>query len=332
MKVAVFNDTRHDNFHYGCYLVMDNLIHHLKINDIHPVFFWPVGRDWRRERHALPPRDSIEGIIVNGEGSIHHSRDRANYLSEIGKLAKEYYRVPCFLINATLYNNKRELYQKCKYFNNIYVRDGGSLDELHAFDLDGKVVPDLTLSVARPRPTILRQGIGATDSVVKDVDYYIKRFCGQRGYQYIPMVRTDLRPKDFLKLDRIIRRFQAYFQKHKMPQSERPKDVEGFLKWLEGKQLILTGRYHTVALCLLTRTPFLCFESNTPKISFLLEDVFGDTKRLMGGIEDIEKLNMGDYALFSECENAKINRFIDQSIASNQEMFSNIKTSIQSRS
>lgn len=335
MKVAVFNDTRHDNLHYGCYLVMSNLIHNLKNNNVYPCFLWPVGRDWRRERRALPDADGVDGIIVNGEGSIHHSRERANYLVEIAKLAKDYYKVPCFLINATLYSNKKELYQKCKYFDRIYVRDGGSLNELHAFDLDGKVVPDLTLSVARPQSMILRQGIGATDSIVKDIDRYIKRLCEQRGYQYIPMAKRDLeklRPKDFLKLDRITQRCRAYFKGSKIPQLDRPKDVEGFLRWLEGKELIITGRYHTVALCLLTRTPFLCFESNTPKISFLLDDVFGDTRRLMENIGDVEKTNMDDYVVFSEYENAKIDAFIERSITRNQAMFSDIKLSLQRRS
>jgi hypothetical protein len=182
---------------------------------------------------------------------------------------------------------------------------------------------------------ILREGIGATDSIVKNIDQYIKRLCGQAGYEYIPMAKKDpdkLRLKDFIKLDRLARRCRSYFADSQRPQPVRPKDVEGFLRWLEGKQLIITGRYHTVTLCLLTKTPFLCFESNTPKISFLLNDVFGDTRRSIKNIEDIETINMDDYAVFSECEGMNIDAFTQRSIASNRDMFSDIKMCIQRHS
>ena len=54
-----------------------------------------------------------------------------------------------------------------------------------------------------------------------------------------------------------------------------------FIKWLCSKELVITGRYHTVTLCILTRTPFVAIESNTPKITALLKDVFDDNSRVI---------------------------------------------------
>jgi hypothetical protein len=45
-------------------------------------------------------------------------------------------------------------------------------------------------------------------------------------------------------------------------------------------KLTITGRFHIVTLALPAYTPMIAIESNTPKISYILIDIFGDTERI----------------------------------------------------
>lgn len=83
-RVAVFNDTRAAG-HHGCEIVMQQLIAGLRGAGIEPAWFHPVREDWRTDPEAVPRKPFIDAVVVNGEGSIHHSatRQRAVYLSQV---------------------------------------------------------------------------------------------------------------------------------------------------------------------------------------------------------------------------------------------------------
>ena len=90
-----------------------------------------VGVDWRtfRPNSAIP---AIAGIVVNGEGSIHHSasRPRARYLSQLGNFAHDDLGVPAFLLNATISDIEDDVADELRAFDRIWVRESGSLAEL----------------------------------------------------------------------------------------------------------------------------------------------------------------------------------------------------------
>lgn len=85
-RVAIFNDTRRTS-HYGCEIVMQVLEEQLRSRNMTIAFSWPMGRDWRDGIRNFNVFNGIDAVIVNGEGSIHHSdtRDRAHYLTEIAR-------------------------------------------------------------------------------------------------------------------------------------------------------------------------------------------------------------------------------------------------------
>jgi len=118
-KVAIFNDTSASK-HYGCVLVMHNLKKILLKNNLKPVFFWPVGRDWRPFAEKIKNNCNYQAIIVNGEGSIHNSKNRlrAVYLSELATFSKNQLKIPSYLINATVFKNEKKVY---KNFKNLHV-------------------------------------------------------------------------------------------------------------------------------------------------------------------------------------------------------------------
>jgi hypothetical protein len=278
-KVAVFNDTRPDA-HYGSQLVMRNLIYQLRHHGMEPAWFWPVGKDWRPHSLSIPRAPSIRAVIVNGEGSIHGSvtRERARFLPEIGRFSRDYLGAPAFLINTTLDRIGDEVFEDLRYFEDIYVRESGSLGLLLRHGIKGQVVPDLAF--ARKAQTGERRmgSVCGTDSVLAEVSAAIRDVCQRKGWPYRPMHYPELprwqhagKPYDFV---------------HKLARGAvanltgRNK-AEFFMKFLSQHSLVLTGRFHSVVMCLLTQTPFLAVESNTPKISLLLRDVFGNANRII---------------------------------------------------
>ena len=89
IKVAIINDTRVTS-HYGCMLVMENLLALLEKNDVEIVWTWDVSIDWRKYKSKIQNKPKVDAIIVNGEGTIHHSKDRkfAKALAEFAQFSK----------------------------------------------------------------------------------------------------------------------------------------------------------------------------------------------------------------------------------------------------
>ena len=131
LNLAIFNDTGATR-HYGCELVMRTLTGGLAAHGMISAWSHRVGVDWRTFRHEIPRFPAIAGIVVNGEGSIHHSasRPRARYLSQLGNFAHDELGVPAFLLNATISDIEDDVADELRAFDRIWVRESGSLAEL----------------------------------------------------------------------------------------------------------------------------------------------------------------------------------------------------------
>lgn len=279
-RVALFNDTRRTS-HYGCEFVMETLIAQLRARAIEPVFCWPMGHDWRGRPEVDAALRQADAVIVNGEGSIHHSatRPRAHYLVEIAGHARRLAGIPAFLVNSSLHALEDEVVAGLADFAAIYLRESSSLAALAGSGLRATVVPDLTLLAAAPPPGT-RLGVLGTDSVKAEIARQLKALCRERGWHHSKLTHAA-RPRaaehglgyDYL-------RRQAKWL-HATLTARNTRDRRQFLDWLAGHQLLCTGRFHAVTLALASRTPFLAVESNTPKISGLLTDVFGQTGRVV---------------------------------------------------
>lgn len=333
MRVAIFNDTRTKNKHFGCEIVMSNIEKLLHNSNLQPVWYWPVGQDWRKSWERLPKKGDVDAVIVNGEGTIHNSerRDRPDILADVAKMTCDYLEVPAFLINATLYQNSPRIYNKLRGFEKIYVRDSRSLKELEENGLQGEVVPDLTLSFPNRTLSVDRKGVGATDSVDNQVKLEIKRTCKQNRWTYCPMTLEVLNPPKMkeivnpLKFAKITRR---YIIESRLTLESQPESPQSFLSWLNSKEMIVTGRYHTVTLCLLTRTPFVAVESNTPKISSLLIDVFGSSRRIVSKVSALTKQDICKFSYFTPDELQALEVFLRNASSSSYQMMVNICTGI----
>lgn len=278
-KIAIFNDTRRTS-HYGCEFVMENLFRELENRNLEPVFYWPVGMDWRSVNGLMSNIKGVDAIIVNGEGSIHHDRPPAEYLSEIAPLIGMEHNIPCFLINASVYEVRESVISNLRHFRKIYVRETLTEESLKQHDISAQVVPDLTFLTHPPDDSRRLHPVLCTDSVNRSVAREIKEISKGKGWHFLKMVHSS-RPLSFEHGHgwEFYRRYAKWF--YALVLRQNTKRRQSFMSYLSSHELLCTGRFHGVTLSIVTRTPFIAVGSNTPKISGLLQDVFGSRKRLV---------------------------------------------------
>lgn len=330
MKIAIFNDTRR-TAHYGCGLVMSALISGLRLRGMEPVFYWPVGRDWRGKVDRLHDFAGIDAIIVNGEGSIHHSRerDRAHYLTEVARYFRDQYDLPSYLINATLYAIEDDVIDNLRYFEKIYVRESASKNLLEEKGLHARVIPDLTLMADIPLEQERDLDVLVTDSVSRIKRKRLKDISRSKRWNYCKLTHAS-KPVGEEKVDGVhaLKCLLKWMQAKVL--SGNTRNRAEFIQYMSSHRLVVTGRYHSVTLAIATATPFLAIESNTPKITDFLIDVFGNSSRVVT-LEQIERIE--DVALFawSQKEKDALTRFSSQARRQIDAMFDEISQSMLNR-
>ncbi len=311
IKAAIVNDTGGKG-HYGCDLVMARLREELARAGGTEVWSHPVGVDWQPLENELLNRPQVDVVIVNGEGSIHHSatRPRARYLPAMGPFAKNRLNAGTFLINATICDIDQSVADDLKAFDAIFVRDDGSRRALAEYGLTSRVVADLTLGASLPSAD-KREGIGVTDSVLGEAAADLAKLAIQNGWNSQVM-------HDRKRAKSGTTSFWSRFGRGK-----HNDDFGSFARFLSSHKLIVTGRYHTVTMCIATRTPFVALESNTPKISWLLDDVFGNNRRLIEA-SALQSLSTEQYATWAEQERGAIETAVTAAKTGASEMFREI--------
>lgn len=280
MNVIIFNDTRPTN-HFGCWRVMSNLEKLLSEQGFTVFQTFPVNYNWEEQKHKLPPKNAdIKLVIVNGEGTLHHSQDRprAQYLANIPEFARQQWNAPTVLINATIYNNDDLFYSKLKSFSSIWVRDKASQKELLKYDIVSGYCPDLTMVYDYPY-FFTRKKHFVTDSVLSDITEALINHSKKNTDKIWKPMQLKRKPAELT-----LSNFPTYplkLLRGAFAEQQLMKQPDSYLQKIASSKTLITGRYHAVAYALLTKTPFLAFSSNTPKIEFLLNDVFQNTKRVI---------------------------------------------------
>jgi polysaccharide pyruvyl transferase WcaK-like protein len=257
----------------------------------------PAHIDWKTQNNILKALESAQLIVVNGEGTIHHDRIQGRWLLEIGEFAKNQ-SIPSVLLNATWDSNGIELVKLARAFNLIAVRDSKSFVELQSFGIASEILPDLSLYNTYSCRSILRKGIGFTDSADRRTSINLdelRRHCedakvipiqypGNDLVSVYKFFRQYISYKDIsapLFLSRIlfIRALQFY---------NRIDLDEDFLNCLSELKLLVSGRYHACTMAMLAGTPFIASGTNSHKITGLVEDVGLKSWRINTPISDLE--------------------------------------------
>ncbi|MFG6584351.1 polysaccharide pyruvyl transferase family protein [Sulfitobacter sp. 1A12779] len=281
MKTAgIFNDTSVSG-HYGCTAVMKTLTAELQKRSVKPVYLWPVAEDWQPHERLLEDyRPDV--IVVNGEGTLHHSRDRKRTRDLIAVVhhAKKM-GVPAHLVNASITALDEAALHAIAAFDSIYVRESESKNFLAVHGIEARVVPDLSLGLSQPVQDETRTGVIVTDSVYGDTTRSLEAFAAAGDFDFVKM---KPRPPVAIRLKaKILKKLR------KSPEEtiwRARSDAEGFARLLARKELVMTGRFHSVLLSILTNTPFVALPSNTRKIEAVLNDVFACQSRMIS-VDDL---------------------------------------------
>lgn len=324
MKVAIFNDTRTTS-HYGCMLVMRNLLKELQDAGIEVSWTYPVSTDWRKNKRTILKKPKVDAIIVNGEGTIHRAEERkfAMALASLAKFAEKNMATPCYLVNATLHKNSPRVYELISHYRAVYVRDQKSLQELNAAGVAGKYVPDLTFAGDSKAPAKAVKGACVIDSAVKEDSAALKDYAEEQKIPFRSMIVA--RPGNA----KFIRSPRPYVKNvYRWLKSERriSTDPDAYISYLREHSLVITGRYHTVTMCVKNQIPFVALESNTPKVNSLLTDIFSDASRSMK-MDDVKEVRE---LPFSDQEVHDIEMFCDMAKQAIQLMIRSIATDIAS--
>ena len=208
------------------------------------------------------PAAQFEGIIINGEGTLHHDADRAFEIGLIGAFFKERGK-KVFLVNSVWEENSPRLEELVKGFDLIAVRDSHSQANLLRLRNDVRVVPDLCWledaadaeASTSPAPSSTASGPDASER--------LEAVAAATGLPTFVMSRF------FEAFNRAIGNGQPASS---MPRVLQKPDIRRYQRWLG-------GRFHGVVLALGAGVPALCLASNTRKIE-------GNARRHRAGAED----------------------------------------------
>lgn len=293
--IVVLNDTA-TIAHYGCKVVMKRIVDTLA-NYGFLVKTVSVYSTWRVHKRVI---NAADAVIVNGEGTLHHSASRGRALVEVAPYCRAR-NIPVFLINSVWQDNHDDMARDAADFALRFVRESRSEAQMKRQGLSAKTVADLTLGWKYRRGTssVTRSGRVYTDAVgMPATDLLYSLFRADPGSRFVTMTppeghRGDYPEASFERLAPTLseglwltirlatkRLYKKIFLVRGLVKNAirlRRGHLEmlpltDFMGALESSELVITGRFHGVCLCLLSGTPFLALTSNSHKIEGMLED------------------------------------------------------------
>lgn len=292
MRALLFNDTSYEK-HHGSQLVVRQIYALAHEAGIEIQRSCPMRFDWRKDEQLKRDIQHADLCLINGEGTMHDDAKQAVVLAELATYCKRQ-GVPCFLINSVWQRNHK-LLEHAGNFTGIYLRDELSRRELQAQGIASQVVPDITLSYLPPAlGDMRRSGFLVNDSVFSErtceawqevcrLDDNSVRFISIKN---LPVIQSGKGFPGYLikSLARYVQSLKEYLLSFLQNYSGgMGGDRVGALRWrfcafglerflarLSAAQGVITGRFHCVTLCFITRTPFYAIGSNTHKIQSLL--------------------------------------------------------------
>lgn len=292
INALLFNDTSYEK-HHGSQLVVRQIYALAKEAGISISRACPMRHDWRKNEQLKADIRRADLCLINGEGTLHDDAPQALMLGELATYCRQH-GVPCFLINSVWQRNE-QLLTHAGDFAGIYLRDEFSQRELAAQGVACKVVPDLTLSYShQPAAREQRSGYLVSDSVfgTRTLEAWAEVCRANRAdisflsIKNLPIIQAGKGFPDYCikSIAKLFQSSRGWLQSHfrRYPAVLAPEQI-GMLRWrysalglarflrrLSTASGVVTGRFHCVTLCFVTRTPFYAIGSNTHKIQALL--------------------------------------------------------------
>lgn len=317
LSAVVLNDTacRH---HHGCRLVMRNLIYALNAIGISVQATSYVGQDWRKNTNFLRAIQICDMIIINGEGTLHHGKEKAELLLRVTQHPDAGGKIK-ILLNALYEENPKSWLNYLSNFDLIGLRDHRSFKYVQENGFkQAYETSDLSLFFSENilKQHSVRAGIAVSDSILKQKRKTLMSFYKAQkdnGAVFIPIVSaTRHLPKQKTgvtqHLDNLRYRGKLCIKSFLDPTTIYYDDHLEYMAAMQNKKLYITGRFHGICLALKTRTPFVALASNSWKMQSLLERI-GMENRI---VENISKVDIeAEEWQFSNTELENLDRFLN---------------------
>jgi hypothetical protein len=311
-SVFLLNDTSVTG-HFGCIQVVEAIRRNLAMRGIELSGRWPVAVDWRLAAAFHAGLRNASAFIVNGEGTIHHTRERpkGRQLLQFARTVKRRSDKPVFLINASCEALEPRDFDDMTSFDRIFVRDRRSQAYLAENGIASTWVPDLCLG-AETRVYPRRERIVCTDSVVRPLNPLLESYSARLQATFAPM--RPGRPRSYWRY--------AFPDRAELATSFWP-----YYRTIASARSVIAARFHAMIFCLLAGTPFLAVSSNTTKIESVLEDVFGSSSRMIP-VAELAKMSRLSIPAFTSREEEQRLHYLLAARAGIAHMFDDIAASI----
>lgn len=290
-NVLILNDTAAGDLHLGCQRVMKVLSDGLSSVGVNVIGSIPVGISWRDFADIGGLLSRADVIIINGEGTIHSGRKKAEDLLSIVEFAPSSTRL--FLVNSIYEDNPQAWVHYLKRFHYISTRDSVSANEISKL-LDRPIdfMPDFSMcgevnfsrSVVAERVLIGDSVSWSTTKKLVDLSNEMRAAGAVVSLSPLsPIFKPEIQMRRFLPqvMADICSRWWLSELCGNNPQLVFFKSDIEYLECLSTSKLHITGRFHSTCFALLTQTPVLSISSNTSKIERLFLDSGVSSERVI---------------------------------------------------
>lgn len=304
MRYFLLNDTR-SGLHHGCEVVVQNLMNEIYKRDSKAEIITLCTGQTISEEEWEVVLQSVDVVLINGEGTLHSASAYGLFLLQLGHQAKLKNKFVA-LINSTWENNPDSWFDLIKDFDLISLRDQRSFRTLEKYKIAQlHYAPDLTFLSAYPifeKSIYKSEEVIINDSVYAEVADQLFDFAKSRKFNYYPITRKlpttkgaigyNQKKINKLRIYNILSKISlGLFIPRRFYQDllYAIDNTQDFKQKLTQSDLVITGRYHCLCFCLQMQIPVLIIASNTNKMKNLLEDMGISDRHIT--IEELKRLN-----------------------------------------
>ncbi len=327
INVTLLNDTDIDGSHIGCMRVKENLKRLFAKHNMQLVHSVKCGANVSdHDIEAIFKATDL--VVINGEGTIHHGRPKAEALLTWAAKAQSM-GINTALINCLYQDNPQSWGAYLSDLSVIATRDSKSSDEVRkAANRDVVTLGDLSMYATPPRfDETERKWISISDSISKSKSLRLEKLAIEIARHNADLVYAPIftghgyksyNANTKTKLTRLIKGRRA----KGLPASlVRTFDTPNqYIEHLGQSKLAITGRFHTVCLSVMTRTPFIAVTSNSWKIESLIRDI-GLSERRLIPLEDLSPSLLTQNWDYSTEERDAIDHFLDTNTNATDALF-----------
>jgi len=328
--LTILNDTDAGGVHFGCSRVMGNIKrlseqYGLRICNTVPAATPSSSRYLRR---AIREADIV---MINGEGTLHHGRRRAQWLIDAIAYAKSHNK-PVALVNA-LYQDNPELWNPVlRELDIICARDALSATQLtNAVGRKVEYMGDLALydEGLSPAQGDRSGGMLFGDSVhirtTRRLLATAGRIARHAPARVIPITRGYSRRDSRRAAIAGLQTMYSYYCHRRVVRFRNivsfASSQHAYMNTLRSFALSVTGRFHALCFALLTGTPFVAVASNSWKMDAIINDAGLKRDRLITPAALNPEIILHNDWSYSTGEREAIDRYIESSRTKTRKLF-----------